>query len=211
MAALGNLLSLALDPHSVDVERSYPNLGIYSFGRGTFHKRPIEGNSTSATTLYRIRSGQFIYSRLFAFEGAYSIILDEFDGHFVSNEFPTFNIDRDQLDASYLRWLFTRSSTWESLASRATGMGDRRQRIHPEHVLSFAIPLPPLPEQRRIATRLDAVAGRVAARSRALAAVEAELNATVLIAFERRPAFGRRAPSPHGRGRPSRPTSCGDR
>ena len=46
---------------------SYPNFGIYSFGRGLFGKPPIDGSQTSATALRRVRAGNFIYSRLFAF------------------------------------------------------------------------------------------------------------------------------------------------
>ena len=57
-------------------------------GRGVFDKPPIEGTRTSAKTLYRIRSRQFIYSRLFAFEGAYAAVPPRCDGRYVSNEFP---------------------------------------------------------------------------------------------------------------------------
>jgi len=74
------------DAHSVEADKQYPNLGIYSFGRGLFHKQPIDGALTSATTLYRVRKGQFIYSRLFAFEGAYGAVAEEFDEYFVSGE-----------------------------------------------------------------------------------------------------------------------------
>jgi type I restriction enzyme S subunit len=68
---LGDVIRFVDDSHKVQPDRSYPNLGIYSFGRGLFHKPPINGAATSATALRRVQSGQFIYSRLFAFEGAY--------------------------------------------------------------------------------------------------------------------------------------------
>jgi type I restriction enzyme S subunit len=55
-------------------DETYPNFGIYSFGRGLFRKSPIKGISTSAPTLFRVHAGDFIYSRLFAFEGAYGIV-----------------------------------------------------------------------------------------------------------------------------------------
>lgn len=184
LVELGEVMRLALDPHSVAIEREYPNLGIYNLGRGAFRKAPIQGSSTSASTLYRVRSGQFIYSRLFAFEGAYTVVPEALDGVFVSNEFPTFDVDPAYLDSGYLRWLFRRPATWSQLALEATGMGDRRQRIHPEQVLAHLIPLPLLVEQRQIVALLDAAAGQVEAHRRAKEAISGELDATLASAFQ---------------------------
>lgn len=101
--ALKEVLTLARDPVKVNRAAFYPNLGIYSFGRGVFSKPPIEGSTTSADTLYRVRGGQFIYSRLFAFEGAFALVPAEMDGCFVSNEYPTFDIDEHKIVPDYLR------------------------------------------------------------------------------------------------------------
>lgn len=81
---LGDVMDHVDDSYRVRADSSFPNLGIYSFGRGLFHKPPIDGALSSATTLKRVRKGQFIYSRLFAFEGAYGLVTDEFDGCYVS-------------------------------------------------------------------------------------------------------------------------------
>ena len=86
---LSEVLVESSEPVPVDAERRYENLGLYSFARGAFSKPPIDGAQTSAKTLYRVRQGQFIYSRLFAFEGAYAVVPPEMDGFFVSNEYPT--------------------------------------------------------------------------------------------------------------------------
>jgi type I restriction enzyme, S subunit len=158
---LGDVISVAPDPRTVDRSRRYPNIGIFSFGRGVFQKQPIEGSTTSASTLYRIRSGQFVYSRLFAFEGAYGIVPENCDGFFVSNEFPTFDLDHSRVFSGYLEWLFKLPATWKEIAARSTGLGNRRQRVHPEQLLPHMIPLPPIHEQERIVARIDGVAARV--------------------------------------------------
>lgn len=185
MVALGEVLTHVPDPVPVSPEQSYPNLGLYSYARGAFQKSPIDGMQTSARTLYKVRSGQFIYSRLFAFEGAYTVVPEEMDGFFVSNEYPTFDHDRDRLCERYLSWMFTQSGVWRSIAARSKGMGDRRQRVHPDQVLGFHIPLPPLDEQRRIAARLDRVAALVEGRCRAALAAEREMRALLLAEFAR--------------------------
>jgi type I restriction enzyme, S subunit len=161
MVSLGEVLTPAGEPHRVETERSYPNLGIYSFARGCFGKVPIDGNLTSAPTLYRVRRGQFIYSRLFAFEGAYAVVPDELDGAFVSNEFPCFDVQRDRVLPRYLRWMFSLPRVWAALAEGSKGMGDRRKRVHPDQLLAFRTALPPLDVQRRIVERLDAVEARI--------------------------------------------------
>lgn len=176
---LGEVLALYQEPHDVDVERSYPNAGIFNNGRGMFRRQNISGATRSASVLYRIAKGDFIYSRLKAFEGAYTVVPDELDGCFVSNEFPTFKCDPKLLLPGLLRWYFKQPSVWKALAVGSKGMGNRRERIHPDRILEFSIGLPPLDEQRRIVALLDAVAVRIANRTAAATTVADELAATL--------------------------------
>jgi type I restriction enzyme S subunit len=93
-----------------------------------------------------------MYSRLFAFEGAYASVDDQFDGYFVSNEFPTFDLDGQRVDLGFLMAYFSAPTTWRELAHGSTGLGVRRQRIQPDKLLAHDLWLPPLDEQRRVAT-----------------------------------------------------------
>lgn len=156
--ALGELLRPANEPVRVEQDKSYPNFGIYSFGRGLFSKPPINGLSTSAGTLYRVRAGNFIYSRLFAFEGSYGLVDASFDGYFVSNEYPSFLIDRSRLEPGFLKAYFQFPKVWQDIAMGSKGVGSRRIRVQPDKVLAHCIPLPPLPEQQALVARLGALA-----------------------------------------------------
>lgn len=161
VAPLGDVLRRVSEAHQVQADQEYPNFGIFSFGRGLFHKQPISGATTSATTLYRVRKGQFIYSRLFAFEGAYGLVTDRFDAHYVSNEYPAFETNAarllPQFLAAYVRW----PTAWENIAKSATGMGDRRRRVQPEQFLRHEMPLPPVDEQQRVVRRIEALAAQI--------------------------------------------------
>lgn len=161
MVPLGKVLQQDATPTPVYADQEYPNFGIYSFGRGLFTKPPISGATTSAKTLYRVKAGQFIYSRLFAFEGAYGLVGEEFDGCYISNEYPHFDCDPKRLSAKYLAVYLRWPKAWERAAALSTGMGDRRRRIQPEQLLKMQIPLPPLSEQQKIVEWIDAVAARV--------------------------------------------------
>lgn len=148
--ALGEVLRISADVVPVDTTASYPNIGIYGYARGTFAKPPIEGSTSSAPQLYRVRAGQFIYSRLFAFEGAYAIVQTCQDGCYVSNEFPAFDLDHDRILSEFLFAYFKSPAVWSQLSEQATGLGNRRQRIHPDVILSHNIYLPPIAYQQQV-------------------------------------------------------------
>lgn len=178
--SLRDLLRSANEPVAVKEEQTYPNFGIYSFGRGLFAKQPINGMQTSAGTLYRVRAGNFIYSRLFAFEGSYGIVDDAFDGHFISNEYPSFDIDRTRLQPGFLKAYFQVPWVWQDIAMGSKGVGSRRIRVQPDKVLAHTMPLPPLGEQQAIVARLDALAEKTRQVEAHLDAADVESSALLL-------------------------------
>jgi len=149
---LSDLLTECRGAVTVDPTQEYPNFGIYSFGRGTFEKQPINGLETSATTLYRVPAGAFVYSRLFAFEGAFALVPAQFDGWHVSNEYPAFSCITGRIVPEYLLALFRSPGTWFQLRTMSKGLGHRRQRVQPDRLLNFRIPLPPIETQHLIAS-----------------------------------------------------------
>jgi type I restriction enzyme S subunit len=185
---LAEVLTLSPEPHDVLVDAEYPNVGMYSYARGLFLKRPIAGSATSAKVLFRVKKDQFIYSRLFAFEGAYGVVPAQFDGTFVSNEYPTFDVDRSRLLPHFLELYFKQPTVWEAVAKASTGVGHRRQRVPPSGVLSATIPLPPLSVQQAAVSRVEAIAGRIEEakrlRGESKAATEALLESAISARLE---------------------------
>jgi type I restriction enzyme S subunit len=181
--ALGELLQDASEPVRVQQDAEYPNFGIYSFGRGLFAKPPISGMQTSAGTLYRVHAGNFIYSRLFAFEGSYGLVDDAFDGHFTSNEYPSFSLDRSRLEPGFLKAYFQFPRVWQEIAMGSKGVGSRRIRVQPDRVLAHRIPLPPLADQQAIVARLDALAEKTREIEAHLDAVERDAEHLLALRF----------------------------
>jgi type I restriction enzyme S subunit len=166
-------LQLATEMVAVEPEKEYVIAGIYSFGRGLIRRPTIRGSETAYTRLGCLRAGQFTMSKLNGWEGALTIVPDEFDGLYVSPEYPVFDIDTDVADPTYLAYLAKWPSLWDRLTPRGSMV--RRKRIVPATLLATSVPLPDLPEQRRIATRLDRTFGKVA-RARQLHAHRADLR-----------------------------------
>lgn len=153
---LGEVMHLDLDPIKVDPSRDYPNLGIYSFAKGLFEKPPISGLATSATVLNRVKLGQFIFSRLFAFEGSYGYVSADYDGFFVSGEYPTFTCNPSECRAEFVYAHFKPERIWRTLSAKSKGLGLRRQRVQPPAILAHEAWVPPMPEQDRLAEVLTA-------------------------------------------------------
>ncbi|MGX5694092.1 restriction endonuclease subunit S [Dermacoccus abyssi] len=157
-ARIVDLFTPSRDAVAVQPGRDYPNIGILNRGRGLFAKEPLNSSNSKAPTLYRVHTGQLVYSKLFGWEGSVAVVTPEFDACFVSSEFPAFTKHSDELDTSYLRHAVASSSFVEQMSRGTSGLGERRQRVNPDKFLQIEIPLPPLAEQQRIAAYLDEVA-----------------------------------------------------
>ena len=124
----------------------------------------------------RLHEDDFVLSQLKGWEGALAKVTSLHDGWYLSPQFPTFRAIPERLDISYLDWYCKQSRVWEELRNTARGMGARRDSVSPERFLSLKIPLPPLPEQRRIVARIEELAAKIneARGLRQQAAEEAE-------------------------------------
>lgn len=146
---------------SVDVEpgEEYPHFGIYSFAKGLFKKTSLLGDEIKAKKLYRVRKGQFAYGRLNAYEGAFAVIGDDYDGFHVSNEFPTFECNLDCVLPEFMLAYFSAPVVWETLKRKVTGIGgvagNRRIRLKERDLLSEEIWLPPMIWQNEIKSVME--------------------------------------------------------
>ncbi len=179
LTPLRDLLRPALRPDTVKATQEYRLLGVRLNAGGPFLRETKLGAETSATTLYKVQTGDFIYSRLFAWRGAFGVIPDQLDGCYVSNEFPIFTVIPGRLDAEFLRLWFTLPSVLKAVEEECTGSTPlRRNRYKEEFFLKLRIPLPSLAEQQRIVARVEELAGKIE-RARRLRA-EAMAAAAVL-------------------------------
>ena len=158
---LREVLRLDLDSVRVDPSETYDMVGVYSFGRGLFRREPQNGANTSYKVFYRLKPDHVVMSQLFGWEGALALSSAGFAGLYVSPQFPTFLCDPSRLDRNFLGWFIRRPAFWEELGTRTKGMGDRRRTLNPEALLSSVIPLPPLPEQRRIVARIEELSAKI--------------------------------------------------
>jgi type I restriction enzyme S subunit len=188
--AMGSFLSQVKNEVQLEDNVTYETVGVLSYGRGLFERPPVKGKDTSYKSYFRIDVGQFVYSKLFAWEGAVAVVPSNLGGRFVSQEFPTFDIDRRRALPEYVSLLCQWKVLWSQLRQGETGMGGRRKRVHPSYVESVRVPLPSLRNQHRIVDLLESndalVTAAVAVGARAQR-VLSSLSTDLLGASEPRP------------------------
>ena len=179
--ALGEVLEPVSRTVRLEPQESYRLLGVRLEGKGAFHRETKLGSEIAATRLDRVQDGDFIYSRLFAWRGAFSLIGPELDGAFVSSEFPTFTARKpERINLGYLKYWFRQPRIWKAVEEDCQGSTPlTRNRYKEEFFNTLRISLPPLPEQQRLATQLGAIESRLA-RAETLQA-EATLESLALV------------------------------
>ena len=154
-AALGDVLSLDQNPVEVAVDGRYRSAGVLNRGRGIFDKGVLSGSDTSYSRLYRLSEGQIVYSKLIGWEGAVALVPSQFDGYYVSSEFPTFAPDTDRILPKFLENYLKSKHFTEQMARSTNGLGQRRQRVNVGAFLRIAVPIPSIAAQDHIVSRFE--------------------------------------------------------
>jgi len=154
---------------------SYRQVGVKLWGAGAYERESIDGGGTQYKTLSRVEADDIIVNKIWARNGSVAVIPKSLAGCYVSGEFPTFTPIPDKLVPRWFHWITKTRFFWDQCDAKSRGTSGKN-RIRPERFLEIEIPLPPLPEQRRIVARIEELAGKIneARGLRRQAAEEAE-------------------------------------
>ena len=149
-ARVSKFLQLEEHKEPVVTTESYPQVGIYSFGRGLFAREAVQGSQTTYKAFNKLFEGAFILSQVKGWEGAVAVCGSDFAGRFVSPEYRTFRCIGNRAIPEYLAALVTTSWFHNRLKDLTRGAGARRERVRPELFLNLELPMPSVEEQKRI-------------------------------------------------------------
>lgn len=172
---------------SIDLNGSYPELGIRSFGKGTFHKPPLSGSDVGTKRLYRIEPGDLLFSNVFAWEGAIAIAQPEDAGRFGSHRFITCQANPKLTTAEFLRYYFLTDDGMLKIGEASPGGAGRNRTLGLEKLMAIEVPMPPLVVQQTF-DRLQAEVAALKAKHTAIR----EANAALLPATLERVVAGSR-------------------
>src|SRR6266487_3374104 len=126
-------------------------VGMRLYGAGPFHRELKPAMQIAKKSHFVIRVGDVIYNKLFAWKGTFGIVPQALDGMFVSDKFPTYELDRSRVDEDFLRLYFRCPPLWEEARAMSTGSAAlSKLTLNPPKFLLLTMPLPPVAEQRLI-------------------------------------------------------------
>lgn len=158
----GEILKQNAETEIVKPDKLYRLLGIRLEGKGPFIREEKRGSEIRAKTLQRVNSGDFIYSRLFAWRGAFGLIPADMDGAYVSNEFPNFKAYETKVSLRFLEFYFKQRWVWTEVKKKSTGATKAsRNRFKEKFFLDFEILFPSLEEQNRIVAKIESLSAKV--------------------------------------------------
>ena len=127
---------------------SYPELGIRSFGKGTFHKPAVPGMELGNKRLFRIEAGDLLFSNVFAWEGAIAIAGPADAGRFGSHRFMTCVVDEGSVLSSFLLYYLLAPEGLEKVREASPGGAGRNRTLGVEKLARLTVPIPPLAVQQ---------------------------------------------------------------
>jgi type I restriction enzyme S subunit len=119
------------------------------------------------------RAGEFLVAEIDAKVGGFGIVLESLDGAIVSSHYFLFFLNEALLDRRFLDFFIRTPAFREQVSAQGS---TNYAAIRPKDVLGYKMPIPPLPEQRRIVARIEELAAKIeeARGLRRLAVEEAE-------------------------------------
>ena len=179
--ALGELLRRSDEAAVLAPEDEYHEVTIKLWGKGVISRGKVRGGEVGTTRRF-VRANQLILSKIDARNGAIGLVPLELDGAIVSNDFPSFAVDTDRIDPTFLGWL-VRSMQFVELCKASSEGTTNRVRIKEDRFLGQQIPLPHLAEQHAIATRLDKLEDKARQVTEHLDAIEADATRLLAVRF----------------------------
>ena len=134
-------------PIQVRPELEYPELGIRSFGKGTFHKEPIPGIGVGSKRLYEIRPGDLVFNNVFAWEGAVAVAQEGDAGRCGSHRFITCIAAAGVATSQFLCFYFLTDEGLERLRSASPGGAGRNRTLGLTALSQIEVPVPPFETQ----------------------------------------------------------------
>ena len=160
-------------PVNVDIEKSYPQVSVRSFGRGSFHKPPLVGNEVTWQKPFLVKSGDILISNIKAWEGALAVALQEDDERVASHRYLTCVPIAGVATSRFVCFHLLTPEGLHYVGEASPGSADRNRTLSTKSLLRIPIPVPSFEQQ----LWFDGLCRQVDSLKRLQTETAAELNA----------------------------------
>ena len=162
-------------PVDVQPDESYPELGVRSFGRGTFHKPALVGSRLTWQRLFRIHESDLVFSNIKAWEGAFAVAEPEDDNRVGSHRYLACVPTPGLATARFICFYLQTPEGAEKMATASPGSADRNRTLGLKKLAAITVPVPSIEKQRWF----DRMQAKVQALRRAHAETSGELDTLI--------------------------------
>jgi type I restriction enzyme S subunit len=128
-------------PITVEPDVEYHELGIRSYGNGTFHKAGLTGFDLGDKKMFRIEPGDVLFNIVFAWEGAVAVAGNDDKGRVASHRFLTCVPIPGRATAPFLRFYFLTPRGLEELGRASPGGAGRNRTLGVDSLARLTVPI----------------------------------------------------------------------
>lgn len=143
----------------IDDASIYKRCRVQLHAHGIVERDKVPGLEIKTKEQQICQSGELLVAEIDAKVGGFGMVPEELDGAIVSSHYFLFSIEESRLDRRFLGFYLRTATFREQVSAQGS---TNYAAIRPQDVLGYKIPLPPLPEQRRILVRIEALASSLA-------------------------------------------------
>ena len=173
---LGDVLRQRREFVIIDDHLIYRRPRVQLHAKGIVLRDELPGALIKTKKQQVCRVGEFLVAEIDAKVGGFGIVPAFLDGALVSSHYFLFDTDMTKLDRGFLDYFIRTPAFREQVEAQGS---TNYAAIRSADVLGYEMPLPSLPEQRRILARIEALAAEIEAAKRLRAEAEEETNAVV--------------------------------
>ncbi|MCD4819596.1 MAG: restriction endonuclease subunit S [Candidatus Cloacimonetes bacterium] len=142
MMQMSEIAPIIRRPAEIIETEEYPELGIRCFGKGTFHKPALNGIEVGTKKLFQIKTGDVIFSNVFAWEGGIAIAKENDNDRFGSHRFISCLCETKKIINSFLLFHFLTHKGLEEIQRCSPGGAGRNKTLGLKKLESILVPVP---------------------------------------------------------------------
>lgn len=126
--SLNDVLELNVDAVPIERTTSYKFAGVYCFGKGLFEREELLGANTSYKNFNRLHKDHITISKVKGWEGAIALIGEQYEGLFLSPQYPTFKVkDENKTDIKFIEHFLMQKKVWDQLLDKSVGIWSKKK------------------------------------------------------------------------------------
>jgi type I restriction enzyme S subunit len=155
---LGEVLRNRKEFVTIDDLTTYKRPRVQLHAKGIVLRDEVPGALIKTKKQQVCQSGELLVAEIDAKVGGFGIVPEFLDSAIVSSHYFLFAIDGSKLNRRYLNFFIQTPVFFDQIKAQGS---TNYAAIRPSEVLDYAIPLPPLTEQRRIVGRIEELAAQI--------------------------------------------------